>query len=60
MDDNKMSVWLGVIWAVVMLALIGLQAVSSPLPNIRNGLPLRSRSICPLSDLNKAVGRTME
>ena len=38
---------------------IGLQRVSSPPPNTRNGLPFCTRLSCPLSDLKNAVGRTM-
>ncbi len=39
---------------------IGLQAVSRPSPNSRNGRPCRTRATWPLSDLKNAVGRTMD
>jgi hypothetical protein len=41
-------------------SLIGLQDVSVPSPNSRNGLPARTRAIWPESDLKNAVGRTMD
>ena len=42
------------------VSLMGLQAVSVPLPNTKNGLPFLTRSTWPESDLKNAVGRTME